>query len=82
MNYAAGAEGGGEKEEGYRLRARIRKVSLSLYCSTVYHRVLGDRFDQGGDFFFFFSLSFFLQFFNPVLNVVIPIVFRGILLDF
>lgn len=53
------ARRGGEKEEGYRLRARIRKVSLSLYCSTVYHRVLGDRFDQGGDFFFFF-LSFFL----------------------
>lgn len=56
--------GGGEKEEGYRLRARIRKVSLSLYCSTVYHRVLGDRFDQGGDFFF--SLSrFFYSFLIP-----------------
>lgn len=58
------ARRGGGKEEGYRLHARIRKVSLSLYCSTVYHRVLGDRFDQGGDFFFFFS-RFFYSFLIP-----------------
>lgn len=59
------ARRGGGKEEGYRLRARIRKVSLSLYCSTVYHRVLGDRFDQGGDFFFFSLSRFFYSFLIP-----------------
>lgn len=67
----------GGKEEGYRLRARIRKVSLSLFIAPPFIIEFWGIVLIKVVIFFFFFLSFFQQSFNPVPNVVIPVVLPG-----